>query len=159
MYVMRPQGAELREFRVVQSGYTKILADGTPLPAGSDRSDHVAVIDHAAGLMWAVESIKGISQVTCARYCHEMTLLGYDDWRLPSRSELAALVEDSRHEPAIDPSLFPGVLPRWHWTSTPTFWAISSAWGVDFYDGSVDGFLRAATGYALPVRSVTEGEL
>lgn len=142
-----------------QSGHTKILADGTRLPAGSDRTDHEAVIDHATGLMWAVKSTGGVSQGVCEQRCRAMTLLGFDDWHLPTRAELAALVDDSWHVPAIDTNLFPGVLPRWHWTSTPTFWAISSAWGVDFYDGSVDGFLLAATGYALAVRRVTEGEL
>ncbi|MFC6351275.1 DUF1566 domain-containing protein [Stenotrophomonas sp. CW117] len=139
--------------------HTKILADGTHLPAGSDRTDHVAVIDHATGLMWAVESLgstndpeAGISQEACQARCSELRLLGHSDWRLPTRSELAGLVDDTRHEPAIDTSLFPRVKPRWHWTSTAAAWSSASAWLVYFHDGNVDDYHRCYEGFALACR-------
>ena len=139
--------------------FTKILADGTRLPPDSDRTDHVAVIDHSTGLMWSVESLgskddadEGMTQEACEARCRGLTLLSVNDWRLPSRAELAALVDDTRHEPAIDTSLFPGVKPRWHWTSTPAAWSSASAWGVDFYDGFVDDYHRYLDGFALAVR-------
>ena len=139
--------------------FTKLLADGTQLPAESDRADHSAVLDHSTGLMWSVESLgseddadDGITQEACEARCRELTLLGVNDWRLPTRAELAALVDDTRHEPAIDTSLFPGVKPRWHWTSTPCAWSSASAWYVDFNDGSVDDYHRSDLGFALAVR-------
>ncbi|WP_394765289.1 DUF1566 domain-containing protein [Stenotrophomonas sp.] len=139
------------------TGHTKLFADGTSAAGSDPRTDHVAVIDHATGLMWAVKSIGDsdgdpMSQVDCEKACRELRLLGYDDWGMPTRGELAALVEDTRHEPAIDTSLFPGVLPRWHWTSTPAAWSSASAWGVDFDGGGVNGNRRDDDGFALAVR-------
>ena len=61
-------------------------------------------------------------------------------------------LDDTRHEPAIDTSLFPGVLPRWHWTSTPCAWSSASAWSVDFSLGGVSSNLRDSHGFALAVR-------
>ncbi|HEL4101115.1 TPA: DUF1566 domain-containing protein, partial [Stenotrophomonas maltophilia] len=124
------------------TGHTKLFADGTSAAGSDPRTDHVAVIDHATGLMWEMKSIGDsdgdpMSQADCDKACRELRLLGHDDWRLPTRSELASLVDDTRHEPAIDTSLFPGVLPRWHWTSTPCAWSSASAWLVHFGYGHV----------------------
>jgi len=107
--------------------------------------------------VWAVKSIGDsggdpMSQADCDKACRELRLLGHDDWRLPTRIELAALVDDSRHEPAIDTSLFPGALPRWHWTSTPCAWSSASAWYVYFGNGHVHYDRRHSYGFALAVR-------
>ena len=141
------------------SDFTKVLADGTRLPAGSTLTNHVAVIDHSTGLMWSVESLsskddadEGMTHEACEARCRELTLLSVNDWRLPTRAELAGLVDDTRHEPAIDTSLFPGVKPRWHWTSTPCAWSSASAWLVHFYGGYVGYSLRGGLGFALAVR-------
>ncbi len=143
----------------VLAGFTKVLADGTHLPAGSSLTNHVAVIDHSTGLMWSVESLgstedanDGMTQEACEARCRELTLLGTNDWRLPTRAELAALIDDTRHEPAIDTSLFPRVKPRWHWTSTPCAWSSASAWLVDFSGGLVGYDPRSRCGIALAVR-------
>ncbi|MGY6086072.1 Lcl C-terminal domain-containing protein [Stenotrophomonas sp. SM006] len=138
-------------------GHTKLFADGASAAGSDPRTDHVAVIDHATGLMWAVKSIGDsdgdpMSQADCDRACRELRLLGHDDWRLPTRIELAALVDDTRHEPAIDTSLFPGALPRWHWTSTPCAWSSASAWSVGFNLGSASTSHRSSSGFALAVR-------
>jgi len=141
----------------VAIGHTKLFADGTGAAGSDPRTDHVAVIDHSTGLTWAVKSIGDsdgdpMSQADCEKACRELRLLGHDDWRPPTRSELAALVDDTRHEPAIDTSLFPGVLSRWHWTSTPCAWSSASAWFVDFGGGHVGDLHRGGYGFALAVR-------
>ncbi len=142
-----------------QAGRIKILGDGTYLPVGSDRTDHVAVLDQATGLMWSVESLgdpsdesDGITQEHCMERCKELQLLDFNDWRLPTRAELAGLIDDTRHEPAIDTDLFPRVKPRWHWTSTPAAWSSASAWYVGFYNGGVYYLRRYDLGFALAVR-------
>ncbi|MBA0360978.1 DUF1566 domain-containing protein [Stenotrophomonas maltophilia] len=139
------------------TGHTKLFADGTSAAGTDPRTDHVAVIDHATGLMWAVKSIGDsdgdpMSQGHCEKACSELRLLGHDDWRLPTRAELSALVDDTRHEPAIDSALFPGVLPRWHWTSTAAAWSSASAWLVGFDYGLVGYSPRSYNGFALAVR-------
>ncbi|WP_432592770.1 DUF1566 domain-containing protein [Stenotrophomonas maltophilia] len=153
---------ELTADRVVAQGleaisHAKLFADGTCAAGTDPRTDHVAVIDHATGLMWAVKSIGDsdgdpMSQADCEKACSELRLLGYDDWRLSTRAELSGLVDETRHEPAIDTALFPGVLSRWHWTSTAAAWSSASAWFVDFGGGSVDGLRRGGNGFALAVR-------
>ena len=138
--------------------FTRLAADGSTLPAGST-SDHVAVIDQTTGLMWSVESLgdpaepdDGITQEHCVERCRRLRLLGHDDWRLPTRAELAGLIDDTRHEPAIDTAAFPRVKPRWHWTSTPAAWSSASAWLVNFYLGHVYYLPRSLDGFALAVR-------
>ncbi|WP_171955627.1 DUF1566 domain-containing protein [Stenotrophomonas maltophilia] len=142
---------------VVAIGHTKLFADGTSAAGNDPRTDHVAVVDHSTGLMWAVKSIGDVdgdpmSQADCEKACSELRLLGHDDWRLPTRAELSALVDETRHEPAIDTTLFPSVLPRWHWTSTTCAWSPASAWSVLFYYGSVGNGRRGSGGFALAVR-------
>ena len=146
-----------QEIHPHSGGHTKLFADGTSASGIDPRTDHVAVIDHATGLMWAVKSIGDsdgdpMSQADCEKACANLQLLGYDDWRLPTRVELAALVDDTRHEPAIDTALFPGVLSRWHWTSTPCAWSSASAWFVHFGLGLVYDLHRSSNGFALAVR-------
>ena len=141
--------------------FLKVFVDGTLARASDPRTDHVAVKDRVNGLLWSIESLgnpddaeEGITQEHCAERCRELRLLGYDDWRLPTRAELASLIDDTRHEPAIDTSLFPRVKSRWHWTSTPCAWSSASAWLVGFYGGGVYGYRRSLIGFALAVRRV-----
>lgn len=156
--VLSPNAAALPLPQIVgAAGHTKHFADGSTADGTDPRTDHVAVTDHSTGLMWAVKSIGDkdgdpMSQADCEKACAELRLLGHDEWRLPTRSELAALVDENRHEPAIDTGLLPGVLPRWHWTSTATAWSSSSAWGVHFRGGLVYYFPRFSHGFALAVR-------
>ena len=158
-----PGGAEIpgtteRRWALIQS-HARVAADGSYIAADDTITPHVAVVDNATGLMWSVESLgdpsdedSGLPHAECKKRCAELRLLGFDDWRLPTRAELAGLVDDTRHEPAIDTVLFPRVKPRWHWTSTPAAWSSASAWGVYFDDGYVLSGRRGLHGFALAVR-------
>jgi hypothetical protein len=137
----------------------KIAADGSRLPSAYAGTDHVAVLFPQRRLMFAVESLgnpdnpdDGIAQEQCAERCKQLRLLGYDDWRLPTRAELARLIDDTRREPAIDTSIFPKVKPRWYWTSTQAAWSSASAWFVSFGYGYVNHGHRGYYGFALAVR-------
>lgn len=44
--------------------------------------------------------------------------LFYDDWRLPSITEIAAIVERQCAEPRIDLSVFPATPPETYWSAT-----------------------------------------
>ncbi len=147
-----------RRYGVIQS-HARVAADGNYIVADDTTTPHVAVIDNATDLMWSVESLgdpsdydSGLPHAECEKRCAELRLLGFDDWRLPTRAELAGLIDDTRHEPAIDTALFPRVKPRWHWTSTPAAWSSASAWYVNFYSGLVYYLHRDGRGFALAVR-------
>ena len=55
-------------------------------------------------------------------------------WRLPTRTELLTLVDDTKNNPAC--SVFPDCPSDWLWTSTPWAGSSSYAWLVDFNNGN-----------------------
>lgn len=61
---------------------------------------------------------------------------GYDDWRLPNRTELETLVDLTAKSPAIDSNAFPNTASLWYWSSTTYTIAPEQAWFVDFWDGN-----------------------
>jgi len=65
------------------------------------------------------------------------TNAGYDDWRLPTRAELATIVEHCRANPALNTVFFPLVSHFQHsvWTSTPFSGEAGRAWIVFFGTG------------------------
>lgn len=74
---------------------------------------------------------------------------GFCDWRIPSRRELATLVDSSRADPAVAPTFHAGCvrgcsLPTcrctsggFHWTATSVTDRSADAWGVTFSGGFV----------------------
>ncbi len=88
------------------------------------------------GFMWQdnleAETVKKDWQ-KAKRYCKNLKLLGYDDWRLPSKSELESIV-DKRRRPAIK-NEFSFVSSSGYWSSTTLAGNPSIAWHVYFYGG------------------------
>jgi hypothetical protein len=59
-------------------------------------------------------------------------------WRLPSLTELQTIVDDTKSNPAIDPTAFPNTPPTWFWTSSPLAADSSAVWCVAFNLGYTD---------------------
>jgi len=146
----------------VDRQWIKVGADGTHYPLGDPRTDHVAAIDVATGLMYCVESLgdddgDAMPQEQCIARCAALRLLGFDDWQLATRNEAAWIISDAHRNPAVDPSVFTGIKPDWHWTRTALInrdgtASASGAWLVLFDDGNVYDNRRNVNGFALAVR-------
>jgi hypothetical protein len=137
--------------------YFKVLADGAQVPADDPRTDHVAVLDTTRNLLIHPHSI-GVDGETAPRdrllaAIAELDVLG-GGWRLATREETESILDLSRHNPAVDAALFPGIrTDDWHVTSTPAAWAPASlAWWVFFDGGFVDDVYVVFGGWALAVR-------
>jgi Protein of unknown function (DUF1566) len=95
------------------------------------------VTDDVTGLMWQQAGPTGkYTQPDALKYCVDLTLAGYRDWRLPSEIELVSLVDYDQSNPSIDPKYFPGELPYSFWSSTPSVNTPTFGWGVTFAFGS-----------------------
>lgn len=86
---------------------------------------------------------------------------GGDAWRVPTKEELASLVDPQRVEdkrtPTIDPVVFPNVdaINYGYWSSTPS--DASQGWYVGFNAGDLE-FSHRYRGYLFGVRLVCGGE-
>jgi hypothetical protein len=66
-------------------------------------------IDPSAGLMWAgKDSGKDVSFKSAVKYCRNLRLAGYSDWRLAAIDELQGIFDKNVEAPGINPR------SRWH---------------------------------------------
>jgi hypothetical protein len=158
--------AQAKLIAALRSRVVKVFADGSEAPANDPRTDHQAVWFPDRGVMIHPVSL-GVTPDeplrnydACAARCRDLRVLGYGDWQLALLEEWEAFVIDRRFEsPAVDPTLYPGILPRWHLTSTDCAWSekdtaglSASAWLVLASYGYVLSLRRNDDGFALAVR-------
>lgn len=69
-------------------------------------------IDPSTGLMWTARDIgKDVSHNSAMRYCRNLRLAGYPDWRVPTLTELGMIYDRNANAPGLvgramaDPSL------------------------------------------------------
>jgi uncharacterized protein with HEPN domain len=98
------------------------------------------VTDRNTGLMWKNAESPELNWEDALRYCGELDLAGYTDWRLPGIRELSTLLDLSCRDGVwFHRDFFPGVrtVPLgFYWASTT--YGGSFGWGVNFqfgYDG------------------------
>lgn len=116
------------------------------------------VTDTSTGLMWQQETAGSMNWEGAISYCENLSLAGYDDWRLPNRNELQSLVDYSRDGPAIDTSYFPNTMSSYYWSST-TNASTYAAWLLYFNAGHVHSYDNSSTSYVRAVRGGQSGSL
>jgi len=72
---------------------------------------------------------------TAINYCANLTLGGYDDWRLPSFEELKSIVDYDRYSPALSP-IFVNFVSDYYWSATTSTNSDILVWEVHFGNGS-----------------------
>lgn len=134
--------------------FVGLAHDYTP---GADTATAPYVLDTTTGLIWARTLAQG-GEAKCldhAAASEAVKDLG-EGWRLPTRAELLTLVDDTRHEPAIDVAAFPDTQSGWYWTSTPAAWNPSAdAWFVTFGYGYAATVYRSLDAFVRAVRSAS----
>jgi hypothetical protein len=97
-----------------------------PSPPGvpSDVAASYAVTDQTATeanskLTWQRTFTEKKTWRDAVAYCADLSLGGFDDWRLPSRIELVSLVDFTRL-PSIDQEAFPNTANDYFWSASPT---------------------------------------
>ncbi len=79
-----------------------------------------------------------VSNPSSVNVCGSLNLAG-TGWRLPTSFELMTIVDYGRYNPAIDAVYYPLTPEARAWTSTSYASDSSSAWTVNFYDGTASG--------------------
>ncbi|MBH1988775.1 MAG: DUF1566 domain-containing protein [Myxococcaceae bacterium] len=125
------------------------------------------VTDIRTGLQWEKSLKQSTSNWTIAQtYCEQLSLGGYTDWRLPTRMELATLLDyqsasSDPSDTSIHSASFPGTPGSNFWTSTLVGFMPSEHWWVSFgslaHTGGLIcygscGVIAAGSGYTRCVR-------
>ncbi|MCP4233984.1 MAG: DUF1566 domain-containing protein [Aestuariibacter sp.] len=144
--------------------------DATAPDSRYTNNNNGTVTDADTGLMWkqCSEGLSGVDCTTDSATQHtwqEALLLvdalntsvdgfaGHTDWRLPNIKELASLVEEACHSPAINETLFPNTISSYYWSSSAYAYNSSHAWNVSFNYGSDNGNNRVNDRYVRLVRA------
>lgn len=95
-------------------------SSGLPHPASySVSASGEQTTDGVTGLIWQRQASSGVMTWEDAkRYCACLGVDGTGGWRLPSRIELASLVDYTKTTPSIDSDAFPDTSPENFWTAS-----------------------------------------
>ncbi|WP_203384575.1 DUF1566 domain-containing protein, partial [Cysteiniphilum marinum] len=113
--------------------------------------------DKLTGLMWAKNGSASVSMqwADAKTYAADLSLCGYNDWRLPTVNELASLVNyQDTSSPAkwLNDNGFSNIKSSYYWSVTIYSLSGGYARGVNLNYGNVYGYFQRFSGYVLPVR-------
>lgn len=112
------------------------------------------VIDPTFKLMWQDDNRSYIGDHKSAKkYCEDLSYAGYSDWRLPTIKELQSIVDDGRHDPALNKAFkYYNDDNVYYWSST--FNTLHIAWDLDFSSGLVDSRYLSSSSSVRCVRQI-----
>jgi len=98
------------------------------------------VRDKLTNLIWQKRASKDpMNHYYASKYCKDLIIDSYDDWRLPTYKELYYLADRKYYAPAINRNYFQEK-GHWYWSSTEhakyknQFWYVRFDEGSDLYD-------------------------
>jgi hypothetical protein len=111
------------------------------------------ITDSNTGLMWQKLTFdsKMIWKNALAS-CENLSLAGYDDWRLPNIGELRSVLDYTKHAPASDATYFPDVKNDNYWASNTDLYDLKNAWYVSFSDAIDGSEAKSLSHYVRAVR-------
>ena len=115
------------------------------------------MFDETTGLMWQQGgSSEEMVYIEAAEYIIELNQkrhAGFNDWRLPTLSELKALTTGTEAVSSGNMRAFTGVQSFYYWSSTTSAYHTDYAWGVALNYGPVYRDAKSSNcGYVWPVR-------
>lgn len=113
------------------------------------------VTDSKLGLMWQDNSAAKSTKKkwkSAKKYCQNLSLGGYSDWRLPNYDELLSIVDYDRYDPAIMPSFKNVNTSDRYWSSSSYVSNPKYAWIVYFKDGYTNYYRKTDEYYVRCVR-------
>ena len=113
------------------------------------------VVNDKTALMWQDdESVKTVKKdwQGAKDYCQALNFAGFDDWYLPTISELETLIDTTKYDPAIK-DRFKNITYSHYWSSSPNVSYSKSAWDVDFSDGFSYYYNKTSTSYVRCARA------
>ena len=154
-----PPGSTMKTLDEIPPTWNKVLdsSNGEPDGCNSSRFEcgDLGVLDKETGLVWARNANHGyMNWEEAIDYCANVVVSwAKKGWRLPTREELASLVEDGVTNPSL-PSGHPfqDVQNDFYWSSTPHVSIIEYAWGVYMSNGLVHRVGKSTNHYVWPVR-------
>lgn len=132
----------LYNVRAVRGGYNKDF--GNPARYTFKDNEDGTITDLNTGLMWKKDESPDMNWEEALKYCQNLTLAGYSDWRLPTIKEVATILDLSFKDSCwFRKDFFPNVKTAplgFYWASTT--YGDTFGWGINFqfgYDGYYAG--------------------
>jgi hypothetical protein len=94
---------------------------------------------------YEAENYNDTSGDSATAYCKNLTLVGYSDWRLPTKKELKNLFNQKNS--------LKNVSSDWYWSSSTSQSDPERAWGVYFNNGDGYSDLKSTSNYVRCVRA------
>ncbi|MFH0838729.1 MAG: DUF1566 domain-containing protein [Candidatus Omnitrophota bacterium] len=139
--------------RAVRGGYSRNFGNMNAY-SFKDNADGT-ITDLNTGLMWKKDESPPMSWEGAMKYCEDLRLGGYSDWRLPGIKELPTLLDLSFKDGCwFDKRFFPGtqIAPLgFYWASTT--YGDTFGWGENFQFG-YDGYYAGKKEGKYPFRPV-----
>ena len=138
------QKKALREY-VLMKYPEKVKAWDEQVLREKEIANNTVTID---GLMWQDNKAVEITQRDwkgAKEYCSSLELLGFNDWRLPNKSELESIVDKGRR-PAIK-RRFKHIASNLYWSSSSNVSDSSYAFSVGFAHGDLYGYDKTFNAY------------